>query len=96
MATNTDRITEVERNTIVLQTEVIYLKQSLNDANILNREAESKLTEVRQEVAVLKQRLDEQTKRVEMWSNRLWGLISILIGAILALSSGLIVTLARK
>jgi len=96
VATNTDRITEVERNTIVLQTEVIYLKQSLNDANILNREAESKLTEVRQEVAVLKQRLDEQTKRVEMWSNRLWGLISILIGAILALSSGLIVTLARK
>lgn len=96
MATNTDRISELEHNTIVLQTELVYLKKSLNDATESNRELESKLTESRQELAILKQRLDDHLERVEAWDNRRWGLIVLMAGALLSLASGLIVTLARK
>lgn len=51
---------------------------------------------LRQEIAVLRQRLDDHLKRVETWSARLWTLITVLVGAVLALASGLIVALNKK
>jgi hypothetical protein len=48
------------------------------------------------ENAILKQQLQDHIKQVELWDNRRWSLIVLLIGTILSLASGLIVTLARK
>jgi len=50
----------------------------------------------KQENAVLRQQLQDHVKQVEVWDNRRWGLFVLLIGAVLSLASGLIVTLARK
>ena len=52
--------------------------------------------ELRQENAILKQQLQDHIKQVELWDNRRWSLIVLLIGAVLSLASGLIATLARK
>ncbi len=51
---------------------------------------------LRQEIALLRQRFDDQAKRTETWANRAWGFFVVLVGALLSLASGLIVTLARK
>ena len=69
------------------------------DVERLTRKSEdlpAELALLRQENAVLRQRLDDHLKRVETWSARLWALVSVLIGAVLSLASGLIVTLVRK
>jgi chromosome segregation ATPase len=96
VATNTDRIQELEKNLIVLQTEVSYFKKALEDETNAKRDAETKVMGIQNEASLLKQRLDDHLKRMEVWSGRLWGLIVLLIGAVLSLSSGLIVTLVRK
>jgi hypothetical protein len=51
---------------------------------------------IEKENAILKQQLQDHIKQVELWDNRRWSLIVLLIGTILSLASGLIVTLARK
>jgi hypothetical protein len=48
------------------------------------------------EHAALKQQLQDHLKQVELWDNRRWGLFVLLIGTVLSLASGLIVTLARR
>ncbi|MCE9564709.1 MAG: hypothetical protein K8U57_21970 [Planctomycetes bacterium] len=48
------------------------------------------------ENAILRQQLQEHIKQVELWDSRRWGLIVLLLGAVLSLASGLIVTLAKK
>ncbi len=53
------------------------------------------LSSLRQENAVLRQRLDDHTKRYELWEARRWAFVMALVGAVLSLASGLIVTLAR-
>lgn len=50
----------------------------------------------RQDRAALRQRSDDQTRQTEAATARLWGLLTLCIGAALSLASGLIVTLARK
>ncbi len=45
---------------------------------------------------MLKQRFEEQQKRLEVWSTRAWSLVPIFIGAILSLSAGLIVALVKR
>jgi len=50
----------------------------------------------KQENALLRQQPQDHMKQVEVWDNRRWGLFVLLIGAVLSLASGLIVTLARK
>ena len=54
------------------------------------------VTEMQKETALLRQRLDEHLKRVEKWDTRFWGLIVVLVGALLSLSAGLIVVLVKK
>jgi hypothetical protein len=71
-------------------------RRGLEDERTLGRERDRMMMELRQENAVLRQRLDDHLKRVETWSARLWALVSVLIGAVLSLESGLIVTLVRK
>lgn len=55
-----------------------------------------KLSELTKELAIVKQQVAEQTKRLEEWDRRLWGLVAVLVGALLSLAAGLIVALARK
>ena len=54
------------------------------------------VTELQKDNALLRQRLDEHLKRVEKWDTRFWGLIVVLVGALLSLSAGLIVVLVKK
>jgi uncharacterized coiled-coil protein SlyX len=44
----------------------------------------------------VEQQVADQTKRIEEWDRRLWGLVAVLVGALLSLAAGLIVALARK
>lgn len=67
----------------------------LGELRDLSRAQERTLTELRQEIALLRQRLDDGQKRSEEWGRRLWALIPVLLSALLALASGLIVTLVR-
>jgi hypothetical protein len=48
------------------------------------------------ENAALRQQLQDHIAQYQEWDRRRWGLIVMLIGAVLSLASGLIVTLARK
>jgi hypothetical protein len=57
------------------------------------REARSALE---RENAALKQQLQDHIKQVELWDSRRWGLFVLLVGTVLSLASGLIVTLAKK
>jgi predicted nucleic acid-binding Zn-ribbon protein len=54
------------------------------------------LAEVRQENAVVKQQLQDHISQYQEWDRRRWGVIVLLLGAVLSLASGLIVTLAKK
>jgi AcrR family transcriptional regulator len=55
---------------------------------------------LRQENAVLRQQHQDHIKQTELQDSRRWGLFialaGVLLGAVLSLASGLIVTLARK
>jgi chromosome segregation ATPase len=57
---------------------------------------ERELAEARQETAVLKQQLQDHVARYQEWERRRWSLIVLLVGAVMSLASGLIVTLAKK
>jgi predicted nucleic acid-binding Zn-ribbon protein len=59
-------------------------------------EIRRELATLRQENAVLRQQLQDHVAQYQEWDRRRWGLIVMLIGAVLSLASGLIVTLARK
>jgi len=61
-----------------------------------NAELRRELAVARQENAVLKQQLTDHVAQYQEWDRRRWGLIMLLIGAVLSLASGLIATLARK
>jgi len=54
------------------------------------------IAEVRREAAVTNQKLEALSKRLDEWDRRLWGLVVLLIGAVLSLASGLIVVLVRR
>jgi hypothetical protein len=57
---------------------------------------QTELTLLRLENSALKQQLQDHLAQYQEWDRRRWGLIVMLIGAVLSLASGLIVTLARK
>lgn len=72
------------------------LAKEFDEQKALNEKHREDISSLRQENALLRQRLDDHLKRVELWDNRRWGLIVLMAGALLSLASGLIVTLARK
>ncbi|HEY1189230.1 MAG TPA: hypothetical protein VGE74_16375 [Gemmata sp.] len=57
---------------------------------------QTELAAERQERAALKQQLQDHIKQTEQLELRRWGLVLALLGAVLSLASGLIVTLAKK
>jgi chromosome segregation ATPase len=54
------------------------------------------LAAVRQDNAVLRQQLQDHVAQYQEWDRRRWGLIVLLVGAVMSLTSGLVITLARK
>ncbi len=67
--------------------------ERLREENIqLRRE----LAEARQEIALVKQSLQEHIKKTDLADSRRWGLIVLVLGGIFPLVTGLIVTLVRK
>jgi chromosome segregation ATPase len=94
--TNTERIQDLERIALTLKADFAYLKQALTDATTSIRDGENRIAELEKDNALLKQRLDDQIKRLELWAGRLWGFIMLLVGAVLSLASGLIVTLTKR
>ncbi len=61
---------------------------------------QTELAELRRENAALRQQLQDHLAQYQEWERRRWGFITLLVGAVLSLASGLIVTLvmtlARK
>jgi predicted nucleic acid-binding Zn-ribbon protein len=79
------------------------LRDHITDMKIRDAKRQDELVEVRnelallrQENAVLRQQLQDHIAQYQEWDRRKWALIVMLIGAVLSLASGLIVTLARK
>ncbi len=64
--------------------------------NRIGKDLDRELAELRQQHALLLQKLDEQQKRLEKWDTRLWGVVAITIGAVLSLAAGLIVALTKR
>jgi hypothetical protein len=62
---------------------------------ILEKERDARITSDR-ENAILRQQLQDHLTQYQEWDRRRWGLIVMLIGAVMSLASGLIVTLVRK
>jgi hypothetical protein len=56
----------------------------------------TEVTTLKQENAVLRQLVQDHVAQYREWDRRRWGLVTLLIGTVLTLASGLIVTLARK
>ena len=65
------------------------LRKQLDDALVVLRDTELQL-------ALVRQKIDDHLKRMDVWGGRFWGLVVILIGAVMSLASGLIAALARK
>jgi uncharacterized protein (DUF3084 family) len=71
------------------QSEVAELK------NVVQKEREER-QRLEVENATLKQQLQDHISQYQEWDRRRWGVIVLLLGAVLSLASGLIVTLAKK
>jgi chromosome segregation ATPase len=79
------------------------IRQELDERKVAEAQTREELTqlrrelaEARQENAVLKQQLQDHVGRYQEWERRRWSLIVLLVGAVMSLASGLIVTLAKK
>lgn len=82
VALHEDQVANLRRETADLGQKVDTVKEAIANLG--------------QQIALIAQRLDDHVKRIELWDNRRWGLIVLLIGAIFSLEPGLIVTLAKR
>jgi septal ring factor EnvC (AmiA/AmiB activator) len=75
------------------------LETALRDLRELQTERKTDAVEQKQQsqqIALLTQRLDDQVKRSDEADRRRWGMITLLVGAVMSLASGLIVSLTKK
>jgi hypothetical protein len=93
----TERITELE---ILV---VGKLNERLDNVRVETKDLGERLTQVersvsdcRSELALLKQSIEELKKSNELWSNRWWMIITIIIGCLLTSLLSLLVALLRK
>ena len=99
-----EQIGNLRRGTAGLRKAVESLKQAnadlrqefLKELAARSDSLKDMIAEVRREAAAANQKLESLTKRVDEWDRRMWGFVVLLIGAVLSLASGLIVTLARR
>jgi glycerol uptake facilitator-like aquaporin len=92
VATQADRIRELELAVRELTVSAASLRSetdyAINDAQALTEKVATQATEI----ALLK----DHVRRAEVWGQRWWALVPLLLGAVLSLCSALIVALARK
>ena len=92
----TEQIRELEKTIVAMQASLEHTRRDVDDATSGIKEGEISANEIRQELALLRQRLEDHLKRMDVWGSRLWAFVLALIGAVLSLAAGLIVTLAKK
>ena len=91
-----EQVNELATNQAVNNAREASIERDVAEVKALLEKQRYDVAELRQDNALLRQRLDEHLKRVEKWDTRFWGLIVILVGALLSLSAGLIVVLVKK
>jgi chromosome segregation ATPase len=100
MSLTEQRIVELRTDFGILRERVETLSRGIQELDAERKSHGNELKELQRQVALLSQRFDDHSKRVETWESRRWALIVAvivaLLGAALSLASGLIVTLARK
>jgi hypothetical protein len=86
----------LEREVAVLTAGVEVQGEAISRLGEADRVTKTEIVEVRERLAKLESSFADASKRLEAWDSRLWGLVAVLIGALLSLASGLIVALMRK
>lgn len=79
-----------------LEAAVADPKRAVESAGRDHAELKDGVAELRQELKLSQQALAEFSKRTDVWIGRAWALLMVLVGSLLSLAAGLIVTLARK
>lgn len=72
------------------------LREEVGEQQSAREKLAEAVHELRRDVDLLKQRLEDHLKRVETWDSRRWALIVLLAGALLSLASGLVLLLLRR
>ena len=90
------RLRQLESDMVSAGAEAEYMEKLLEEERLATKSMERELAELRQQNALLLQRIDEQQKRLEKWDTRLWGVVAITIGAALSLAAALIVALVKR
>ncbi len=79
-----------------LQTQVSEFVQLQDDSRLALATLDKENAVLKQTIAEQTRRFDEHVRRAEVWGQRWWALVPLLVGAVLSLCSALIVALARK
>ncbi len=72
------------------------LRDDTDDLATRHESLKDQVAEFRRDLALVQQQLGDQIRRLEEWDRRWWGWLTLMVGALLSLAAGLIVTLARK
>jgi hypothetical protein len=80
----------------VLRESLANVRQELSEIKGKLLASEAAVHGLQQEMAVLRQRLDDHLKRVDLWDNRRWGVIGLFIGSVVSLVANLVIALVRK
>lgn len=91
-----DLVTALDKRVDMAQKEAELAAAAAARAELENAKLRDEVQTLRVDNAVLRQQVQDHLMRAESWSGRLWALVTVLIGAVLTLVSGLIVTLAKK
>jgi len=94
--TNTSKIGALEKSVTTLVTVTVQLRAEVDAFKTDLKSSEAAVAALDKENALLQQRHDDHVRRAEVWGQRWWALVALLLGAVLTLCSGLVVALARK
>ncbi len=94
--TNSDRILLLESAATVLALVQKQHEKELAEIDSRLNLRDVAFVELCKSHALLQQRHDDYVRRAEVWGQRWWALVPLLVGAVLSLCSALIVALARK
>jgi hypothetical protein len=92
----TEQIRDLASDLRVMQERDDQRRRDIDRVTTKSDTLQQDVAALRQENAVLRQLVQDHINQYQEWDRRRWGVITLLIGAVLSLASGLIVTLARK
>ena len=91
-----ERVRQLELVAQDLTNTVKVLQSQASEFARIQEELRGSLATLDKNHALLQQRHDDHVRRAEVWGQRWWALVPLLVGAVLSLCSALIVSLARK